>query len=111
MHIDDVYHFRILVFAQFKLWLPSIRVVVIRRCEEIIQLVEVQLDHVAFELHGVGKLFVLSQAEEFFKSTWHDTWLLLRSLDRICLSRACLTIGEDAHVVSCGNEAVTIMEK
>ena len=45
---------------------------------------------------------------------WNDAGLLIiMALPHhgVALPSSGLTIGEDAHVVSCGNEAVTIMAK
>jgi len=65
-----------------------------------VELVKVQLHHVAFKHDAIGAslLHSLLNQEQFLKGAWHDTWVVRSSLNRVRLTRSGLSIGKNAHI-------------
>jgi hypothetical protein len=70
--------------------------------EQIVELVQIQLNHIALnlDLEMVLPFHPLFDREEFHETAWHNTRIVSISVDRMCLSTSCLAIGKDADVVS-----------
>ena len=70
--------------------------------QQVKQLVQVELHHVAREAHSevIVPLESLFDVEHFLKAAWHDSWVASLAGDRVRLARARLPVREDAHVVA-----------
>ena len=70
--------------------------------EQVEQLVQVELHHVAREAHSevIVPLESLFDIEHFLEAARHDSWVASCACDRVGLARARLPVREDAHVVA-----------
>ena len=66
------------------------------------QSVKVELKYIALQVdrQAIIGLILILETEQLLEGTWYDTWLLIRALNCKSLTRACLSIGKDAHVVA-----------
>ena len=100
--ILDVDHSRLRILPNLELLsCRSHLILVAVPCEQIDQLVQVELDHVARKAHSevLVSLQSLFDVEHFLKAARDDSRVVVFTGDRVRLAGARLAIGEDAHVV------------
>jgi len=62
------------------------------------QLIHIQLKHVALKLDRMVRRHLLTQWKQFLQGFWYDTWQFTCPLNRVRLSTTCLPIGKQTNI-------------
>lgn len=104
--IKDLNHACVRIFSNLELNtildLIKLCLWIIARTKAINQIIHIKLDHVAITTDSIMTISFHLRFEtiKFFNSSRNYTWLFSRTLHGIGFSTACLTIGENANIVT-----------